>query len=165
MSYNTMDHAGWVESNNAAANELYTKRRGYKIRPEKLSPFQARVMDICGMVGGGIYNAPISWERVDWGHAGPWQMVRVPFRDGRMATFDFYPLTNLVLLCHEARIRCEISATSRGNFMLSFSQRSHEGGMAKRHPNIDEAVSAFRAYLPADHRVIYRAPVEQANAA
>lgn len=162
MSYNTMDHAAWVESNNAAENEIYAARRSYKIRPEKLSPFQARVMDICGMVGGGIYNAPIAWDRVDWGHDGPWQMVRVPWRDGRMATFDFYPLTNLVLLCHEARIRCEISATSRGNFMLAFSQRSHVGGMAKRHPSIDEAVAAFRQYLPDDHRIRYRVPEEGA---
>jgi hypothetical protein len=154
MSYATMDHAGWVADNNRAANQIYANRKGYRPRPESLTEFQAKVMDILGMVGGGIYNAPINWDKVEWDLGrGVW----VPFRDGRMATFDFYPLTMLVLLCHEARIRCEISAKARGHFELSFHQRSHGGGMSGRHPNIDEAVAAFRAYLPADHRVRYQA--------
>jgi hypothetical protein len=91
MSYARMDHAAWVESNNAAANSLYAKRRAHKPAPEKLSPFQAKVMDICGMVGGGIYNAPINWEKVEWGISERWPMMIVPWRDGRMSTFDFYP--------------------------------------------------------------------------
>jgi hypothetical protein len=128
MSYAHMDHAAWVESNNAAANSLYAKRRAHKPAPEKLSPFQAKVMDICGMVGGGIYNAPINWEKVEWGVSERWPMMIVPWRDGRMSTFDFYPLTMLVLLCHEARIRCEIRAKCAGHFELMFSQRMHEGG-------------------------------------
>ncbi len=154
MSYSEMDHAGWVESNNRASNQLYRNRKSYRPMPEKLSQFQAKVMDILGMVGGGIYNAPINWEKVQW-NVG--RAVFVPFRDGRMATFDFYPLTNLVFLCHEARIRCEIRAKAAGHFELIFSERSHEGGMAVRHPNLDEAVTAFRAYLPENHRIIYSA--------
>lgn len=156
MSYATMDHAEWVQENNAAANQIYRDRKGYKPRPETLTDFQAKVMDICGMVGGGIYNAPINWEKVEWGHGARWSGVVVPWRDGRMATFDFYPLTMLVLLCHEARIRCEITARAAGHFHLAFHQRVHEGGMAARHPSIDEAVAAFRGYLPDDHRIIYR---------
>ena len=110
MSYNRMDHAKWVEQNNQAANQIYGKRKSYKPAPEKLSAFQAKVMDICGMVGGGIYNAPINWNKVSWGTGNNHIGMFVPWRDGRMATFDFYPLTMLVLLCHEARIRCEICA-------------------------------------------------------
>lgn len=151
-----MDHAGWVEGNNAAANEIYAKRRNYRPAPEKLTPFQARVMDICGMVGDGIYNAPINWEKVNWGAGARHSGMFVPWRDGRMSTFDYFPLTLLVLLCHEARIRCEIRAKAAGHFELSFFQRSHEGGMALRHPNIAEAVEAFREYLPAEHRITYR---------
>jgi hypothetical protein len=89
----------------------------------------------------------------------------VPWRDGRMATFDSYQLTNLVLLAHEARIRVEIRAQANGHFLLSFFQRSHEGGFASRHPSIEEAVAAFRAYLPDDHRVHYRAPSAAEKAA
>ncbi|QUT07962.1 hypothetical protein KFK14_11550 [Sphingobium phenoxybenzoativorans] len=158
MSYNRMDHAGWVEDNNRAFNSVNRNRRSFRPAPEKLTEFQAKVMDILGMVGGGIYNAPINWEKVSWG-TGIWHSgIFVPWRDGRMATFDFYPLTNLVFLCHEARIRCEIRAKAAGHFELSFFQRSHEGGMSERHPNLDEAVAAFREYLSPEHRVVYRQP-------
>lgn len=157
MSYQNMDHAGWVENNNAAANRIYAARRNYRPAPEKLSPLQAKVMDILGMVCGGIYNAPISWDKTDW-KAGNGMFVTL--RDDRFATFDFYELTALVFLCHEARIRCEIRAKARGYFEIGFWPRSHEGGMAERHPNLDEAVAAFRAYLPADHPIIYAAQPE-----
>lgn len=163
MSYARMDHAEWAESNNAAANEIYGNRKSYRPRPEKLSPFQARVIDIVGMVGGGIYNAPINWDKIDWGYG--FGGMAVPFRDGRMSTFDFYGLTQLVFLCHEARIRCEIRAQSNGHFLLCFWQRVHEGDMARRHPNLDEAVTAFRAYLPEDHPIIYQAPEDEVVAA
>ena len=162
MSYQTMDHAGWVESNNAAGNRLYRNRKGYKPTPEKLTPLQGRVIDILGMVCGGIYNAPISWDKTDWTVGGG---MFVTLRDSGFATFDFHRLTALVFLCHEARIRCEISAKARGYFEIGFWQRSHEGGMGERHPNLAEAVEAFRAYLPADHNIIYTAPEPKSEAA
>lgn len=165
MGYERMDHAGWVESNNRSRNKMHAKRKGFRPAPEALTPFQARVMDICGIVGGGIYNAPISWDKVAWGDRYEGDALFITWRDDRFATWDFGALTMLVLLAHEARIRIEIRAKTKGYFELVFSQRQHEGGIARRHPSIDEAVAAFRAYLPADHRVVYRAPVEPAEAA
>lgn len=154
MSYQRMDHAGWVENNNAAGNRMFARRKGYRPAPEKLTPFQAKVMDILGMVYGGIYNAPISWDKVEWSLGGG---VFVTVLDDHLSTFDFGRLTRFVFLCHEARIRGEIRCKTRGYFELAFWQRGHEGGMAKRHPSLDEAVAEFRTYLPADHRIIYRA--------
>lgn len=95
------------------------------------------------------------------GSGGPHSSVWVPWRDGRMATFDTQQLTMLVMLAHEARIRVEIHARSRGHLMLSFFQRTHEGCTAIRHPSIEEAVAAFRKYLPEDHRIRYRTPAEE----
>jgi hypothetical protein len=158
MSYAEMNHARWVEINNGYWNAGNQHRRGFKPRPEKLSEFQAKVIDICGMVGGGIYNAPINWDRVDWGSGSAWSGMWVPWRDGRMSTFDGHQLTALVLLAHEARIRVEVQARANGHMVLSFFPRGHEGGCTERHPNIDEAVAAFRQYLPEDHRVRYRVP-------
>lgn len=154
MSYNTMDHAGWVESNNSAHNSMErNKKRPGKLYPEKLTDFQAKVMDILGMVCGGIYNAPISWDKVEW---NCWAGLSVILRDGRLATYDFYQLTRLVFLCHEARIRCELTAHTRGYFRIMFHPRVHEGGMTTRHPNLDEAVIDLREYLPAGHRIFYQ---------
>lgn len=154
MSYSTMDHAKWVADNILP----YQKRKPNQPQvPPKLTEFMARVIDICGMVGGGIYNAPINWDKVNFGlgaYPGHGRMF-VPWRDGRLATFDGHSLTLLVMLCHEARIRCEIQARAWGHLLLSFHERSHTGGTMGRHPDVEEAVAAFRRYLPADHRVTY----------
>jgi hypothetical protein len=158
MSYQHMDHAGWVENNNAAGNRIYRNRKSYRAKPEVLTAFQKRVVDILGMVCGGIYNAPINWEKIDWNIGGG---LFVTLRDSGFSTFDFHRLTALVFLCHEARIRCEISAKTRGYFELGFWQRSHEGGFSGRHPNLAEAVEAFRAYLPTAHPIIYVPPASE----
>lgn len=158
-----MDHARWAERNNAACNRTHAKRRGWKPAPETLSPFQAKVIDICGIIGNGIYNAPINWEKINWG-VGAWDgcgIMTVPWRDGTMSTYDYMPLTRLVLLCHEARIRCEIRAKASGHFQLMFHERTAHEDMVLNHPSIDEAVAAFRHYLPEDHRIRYRAPAEE----
>lgn len=154
MSYARMDHAGWLEHHNASTNAYRRKARG-KLRdllPESLNDFQKRVTDILGMVGGGIYNAPLSFDNIRWEHG--WNGVSATWRDG-LSTFDKGDLTLLVLLCHEARIRLEIDPAGPHRLRLSFWQRSHEGGLSERHPSIDEAVAAFREYLPDDHRVRY----------
>lgn len=155
MSYVAMDHAGWVEDNNASRNKRAAGRKGFKPAPEALNPLQAKVMNILGITLGGIYNAPISWEKVDWDYG--WGGVSVIVRDDRFATFDFHPLTAMVFLCHEARIRCQVEAQAHSYLRLTFSQRMHEGTMSQRHPSLDEAVAAFRGYFPADHALHYAA--------
>jgi len=140
MSYQNMDHAGWVA-------------RDSKI---ELTEFQAKVCDILGMVFGGIYNAPINWRKVDWKYGG--DGVSVVVSDNRFSTWDFDALTRLVFLCHEARIRCELSVVAFRYLRLSFWQRAATGDISRRHPNLAEAVQAFREYLPPDHRIIYGQP-------
>lgn len=164
MSYVHMDHAGWVEANMGAMRKQQRKpprgdiTRGPFACPEKLSPFQARVMNILGMVGGGIYNAPIPWDAVQWKGWGGDAMA-VPWRaSADLATFDSAGLTTLVFLCHEARIRCSIRNRGVNHLLLCFWQRETEGGMGRRHPSLNEAVAAFRAYLPADHSIIQSGP-------
>ena len=157
MSYINMDHAGWVERNIACGLGMpdgQAKAKPEHTPPEKLSTFQARVMDILGIVGGGIYNAPIGWTRVRWNVGGG---IFVPWKRDHMASFDFHQLTNLLFLCHEARIRVEVGSNGPRGMLLAFHQRSHEGGLSDRHPNITEAVSAFQAALPIDHHIRYQA--------
>lgn len=171
MSYSSIDHAAWVESNilrmpktGKPKRDRYGTAVGAHAAPAKLSSFEAKVMDILGMVYGGIYNAPICWERMQWkgwGHG-----IGVPTRSTELATTDGRQLTWLVLLCHEARIRCEIRSNGPRGLLLAFWQRAASGGGCARHPNIDEVVKNFRSYLPADHRIIYReSSVAEAEAA
>src|SRR4051812_27085492 len=111
MSYARMDHAAWMQDSINSWRRIFSgkKRRPKFAMPEKLSPFQERVIDIVGMVGGGIYNAPISSpDNIDWNHG---HGVSLTYGRG-LATFDGWHLTLLVFLCHEARIRLEIDAVS-----------------------------------------------------
>jgi hypothetical protein len=157
MSYATMDHADWMQKQ-IDATRANAQRRG-KIPmglPEQLSDFQKKAVDIVGMVGGGIYNAPIA-DKIDW-HYGHTGVAFIWKRE--MSTWDFDQLTILVFLCHEARIRCQIESAGPSMMRLAFWPRTHKGDVARRHPSLDEAVTAFRAYLPADHRIIYK-PVDE----
>jgi len=168
MSYANMDHAGWVERNIPYGKKQVTNRKpkrdqygaliGWAAAPDKLSDFQARVFDILGMVGGGIYNCPIAWDTLHWRYGDGLSLI---WRGG-MATFDGAGLTFLVFLCHEARIRCELDPAGPRIMRLSFWQRKSVGGLGSRHPALDEAVKAFREYLPADHRSVYRARLLEA---
>jgi hypothetical protein len=158
MSYVDMDHAGWVESNGAASKKVKGKPKtdgfgrvvGWHAMPEKLNRFQARVMDICGIVFGGIYNAPIAWDTVEWHGTS----VHLTLRHGNLATVDFGNLTNLVFLCHEARIRADLQA--HGRFLrLGFHHRDDSRGLSTGHPNLEEAVARFHGYLGEGHRIVF----------
>jgi hypothetical protein len=152
MSYATMDHADWVEHHNAAQNRQRARRKSYSPAPEKLTPFQARAVDILGIVFGGVYNAPIAWESVDWRHGGNGVSVLLTY--GReLATYDFNQLTMFVFLCHEGRIRGSIQPGGFRSLRISMWPRRAEGGVARRHPTIEEALVTFREYVPADHRI------------
>lgn len=162
MTYIDMDHAAWVERSNAAyksrkptaaQRRAAAEGKGPFAAPDKLTPFQVRAFDILGIVGGGIYNAPISWNSVHW---MPRQII-VPWRNNNgFGTWDFMGLTRFVFLCHEARIRGYLEAGAPGCLWVWLSERSHEGAMHVRHPNLDEAVAAWRREFPADHPIVYR---------
>lgn len=132
------DNAGWVEA--------HLKR--------KLTPFQARVAEIVGIIGSNAYNAPVKWEKVDWEYGG--RAVSVVWGNGHMSTFDFMPLTTLVFLCHDARIRLEIGPAGPRGLRLNFWQRRDRGSISSRHPDLDEAFADHREWLPADHPLLYR---------
>lgn len=160
MSYIDMDHARWVASNIAASKSRAPTARekryaaghkGWFAAPDELNSFQRRALDILGIVGNGIYNAPISWETAYW-HP---RMIAVSWRNP-LATFDFTALTRFVFLCHEARIRGEISSKGFRYLEIHLSQCVDVGSIGRRHPNLDEEVAAFRQEFPADHSINYR---------
>lgn len=129
-----MDHAAWAERNWG----------------RKLSPFEARVMNILGIVGNGLYNAPIA-KRIHWDYSGPGRGVAVLWRTD-LPTYDFDTLTGLVLLCHEARIRLSIDSCNPKYLRLCFWQRQAEGEMVyQRHPSIEQAIEKWK--LPEDHMI------------
>lgn len=164
MSYFNMDHAGWVQRNiaaykkhkpTAADRRSAAEHKGWFAAPDELNPFQRRAFDILGIVGGGIYNAPIAWRSIVW-HP---RFIIVKWRNN-LATWDFCQLTRFVFLCHEARIRGGIAASMR-ELEVALHERVAEGPISLRHPNLDEAVAAWREEFPATHSIIYSGPAKQ----
>jgi len=68
VSYANFDHAAWAEQQIAYIKQARPKLG--KTMPDKLSDFQRRVLNIIGIVGGGIYNAPFTLDRVKWDIGG-----------------------------------------------------------------------------------------------
>lgn len=132
------DNAGWVEAH----------------LKKQLTPFQKRVAEIVGIIGSNAYNAPVKWEKVDWEYGG--RAVSLVWGNGHLATFDFMPLTTLVFLCHDARIRLQIEPAGPRGLRLSFWQRQATGSMSKRHPDLEEAIADHRDWLPPGHPIFYR---------
>lgn len=132
------DNAGWVEAH----------------LKKQLTPFQRRVADIVGIIGSNAYNAPVKWEKVDWEYGG--RGVSLVWGNGHLSTFDFMPLTTLVFLCHDARIRLQIEPAGPRGLRLSFWQRRASGSMSQRHPDLDEAIADHRDWIAADHPLLFR---------
>lgn len=136
MSYVNMDHAGWVER--------HTK--------QTLSPFARKVADILGIVGGGIHNAPVNVNEIDW--QSPKGMgIKVTW-NREMSTWDFCQLSQMVVLCCQARVRCQINAVAPRRLSLIFHQRRDAPAeeFSRHHPGIDEMVERLR--VPDDHPIV-----------
>jgi len=117
------------------------------------SPLGRRVADILGHVWQGIYHIKIDYlQRVDWKNS---HHISIKICGG-LATFDANQLTTLVILCHDAAIRLEISSAKLkfrdedGNkcvvpaLELLFHQRQREGRLYERHPTMEEAITKAR---------------------
>lgn len=162
MSYINMDHAGWVENSIAAHKKQkqtardrrsMAEHKGWFAAPDQLNAFQRRAFDILGIVGNGIYNAPIAWDTVYWDQ----KCITCAWFKG-LGTFDFSELTRLVILCHHARIRGYVAPLAPRYLEITLHERQADGGMSRSHPNLFEALEAFEQEFPADHSIVYRAP-------
>jgi len=130
--YANMDHAGWLEDHLG----------------RKFTRFQTRVVNIIGIVGGGIYNTPINWKSASFDE----RRVRVNWSAGNgFATFDNNDLTNLVLLAHAECIRIAITPATPSMFRVHFFPRLPTGCGMTRPPDVAHAVADFETwYKPLD---------------
>lgn len=148
--YQNFDHAAWMQKE--IDIKRYKKRKGWEQLPVVLNYFQKQVCNIVGIIGSGLYNAPVSIDSIDWNYGSG---VAMNWKR-EIATFDFNQLTVLVFLCHQARIRCSIEGTGPGQLKLAFWPRKAEGQVAVRHPNLDEAVQDFYRWFKPMHQINYR---------
>lgn len=116
------------------------------LKVEKMSPLGETVANLLGDLYGGIYHLEDDdLKKVEWDNA---RYIVFVLRHKRLATVDTSQLTQLVFLCHDNCIRCEISARSPGRLELMFHQREREGHIWERHPTIEQALGVYRKYHP-----------------
>jgi hypothetical protein len=75
---------------------------------------------------------------------------------GCLCTWAFCNLTPLVFLCHDARIRLEISPASPDKLRLVFFQRQAAGKIMQRHPDMTEALADHLRWIPDGHPLLWR---------
>ena len=153
-----MNHGDWVQMQIDAIQRrkptpLDRRRadagRGWYAAPKTLNAFHYRAFAILGVVGGGIYNAPLEWDSVEWRSGS----LVLKWRHD-LATRDFQGLTDLVFLAHDAGIRVDIGPSMRNlQIMLHCRERPPEGTRVKGHPTLESAFAAHRARFPLDHPV------------
>ena len=102
-----------------------------------MSELGKTVANILGYVGCGIYNCPISHERIDWTD----EYCIVVNWSNSLSNWDFDNLTRLVLECHERLIRIELTASAPRRIRMTFHQRkSRIGNMSDKMPTIEEMI-------------------------
>ncbi len=82
---------------------------------------------------------------------GGWACYSVKHHQADMATFDYDELTRLVLLAHDWCMRVSVSAGRTGGhdvLTIRIWQREREGGIAKRHPTIEQVLEGWRERRP-----------------
>jgi hypothetical protein len=132
----------WVQDD-LRANQSITKG---KFTAPELTTFHHRCCAILSRAfRTGIYNLPVKWEKAEFrGGSYPFTMVTVASHRG-LSTWDFDHLTRLVIAAHEECIRVDLEPVSRGYIRIRMHPRQREGGMATRHPTIEQAVADWRA--------------------
>ncbi len=71
--------------------------------------------------------------------------VKINTHTGDWATYDFNSLTKIVISAHDRCIRVELKPS--GPRMIGFAlwkRHKRDGGMAERHPTIEDAIISFR---------------------
>jgi hypothetical protein len=124
MSYAHNDHYKWIESN-------------YGV---KCSDLGKEVANILGFVGGGIYNAPIRTEKIDWTDD---YCIEVNW-EGSLPNYDFSRLTYLVIECFERMIRVSIEPCNFRNLKLRFWRRKTRdlnAGLSERLPTLQHMIN------------------------
>ncbi|MBL4929368.1 hypothetical protein [Fuscibacter oryzae] len=154
--------AAWVEGTIAARKrlkpladqkKLMGQGKGWWAAPDVLDPFQRRAFAILGVIGRGIYNAPIDWDSIFWKMPGA---LKVTWNGQSFATWDSDELTRAVMLAHDAGIRFAIAPHSYTALEIVMTRRDRDtAGICGRKPSLTEAVITHRQRYPEGHPIIW----------
>ncbi len=130
-----------MNANDSVADVL---RNEYKL---KVSEEGARCAELLRVWLGGLHHFPggdNALRATDWSRF----FVEVRLKHKSLCTFDGDSWTRLVLLAHDHAIRVDLTSEAMKSITVMLHPREREGGIAKRHPTIEEALATHRRFHP-----------------
>jgi hypothetical protein len=123
-------------------------RKGKFVAPQ-LGEFHRRCCAILSKAfRTGVYNLSIKWEKAEFRSVDHPFMTVTIYAGGGISTWDFDPMTRLVIAAHDECIRIDVEPVAHNYLRIYMHQRQREGGMSSRHPTIEQAVEAYRGVQP-----------------
>lgn len=117
---------------------------------EPASPLGIRVANLLDRWNGLNHFEDTAMKKVEWHNPQVITLrLSIHFGIGQLSTFDFDALTRLVFLAHDDCIRVAIRPCNPQNLTLVFHGRQRTGDISQRHPELEDAVAAWRAKHPA----------------
>ncbi len=113
---------------------------------ERASEAAIRVGHLLQCWQGLHHLDPAEMKRTVW--TNPW-FVSLKMASKSLASWDFNELTTLVFLAHDHCIRVDVKPAMRYLELMFHPRSAREGGMAERHPTLEQAVSRWRETHPA----------------
>lgn len=107
-------------------------------RKDWMSDDQWECAQLFARVVGGFHHVNSDFKK--WGSG-----IKINSHSRAWASFDYNNLTKLIVLGHDEMIRIEVVPS--GPNMVGFAlwkRHKRKGGMAERHPTIEEAISTIR---------------------
>lgn len=129
--------------------EMSDERKAYLTRQIKSaskkipSNLGLKVADLLDDVFDGIYHLESNLNKVNWDCE---YYIKINLTMHSLSTYDFSILTDLVILCHDRCLRCELQAVAPKVIKLQFHQRQREGSIFEKHPTIEEAINRVRSF-------------------
>ena len=109
---------------------------------QSCSELGREVANILGYVGGGLYNAPICIDKIEWGNKHCIEVVW----SSDMSNWDFTDLTKLWVECARRMVRVSIEGCAPGRLKIIFHKRNQRTGETwKSLPDVEELVAQVDA--------------------
>jgi len=136
------------ENNYAHDGHVDWLRANYDIKPSKLG---IEVANVLGLVGCGLYNAPINHKKIDWKNE---RMIDVVWGQD-LSNWDFCNLSVLLVECHRRMLRVTIMPCNFNYLKLRFFLRE------KRHGARHEIIPELREIekMVNDWRLVNNVPI------
>lgn len=122
------------------------KRANPPPEPEEPSEGLIRIAWVTSVVFGGNHHVDTPTRMF----GGPGRAFAAFRLHGTIASWDFNEMTRLTIAAHEAAVRVEVAVGGFRQLEIILHARERQGGMASRHPTMEEAIGLVKSWRWSD---------------